>query len=458
VRGYRNSLPGLVAVILALLVVVIAVPLNVVSGYLPGAVTAHRLLWIGLAATGLLAIGGLTWLSRWLAGRVADVPVWQVPPVEGWVDREELPELVSALTAADSQLAALTIALVGAGGFGKTMLAAKACHIRAVRRSFRGGIIWVTLGRDLAESGLAIRISEVIASIGGEARPFTSAESAGQALATALASRGRTLVVVDDVWTADQLEPFRAAAQSGRLLVTTQRPSVLANAAACRIQVGAMTDEVARRLLRRDLPAMAAQREQELLELTSGFPLQLNLVNRRLADDLRRPGGAIDAAAAAAGRRLRLAGPSALDITDSGRRQTAVTATVDYSLDALKATDRDRFFELGAFAEDLAVPITVIGLLWQGSARLSMVATEALCERLDELSLVTLVWDGDVLALVLHDVIRDVALGRLDSARRTAAHAALICAARQLAEPAEVGVPATVGDQQEGKTAVWAAA
>ena len=88
-----------------------------------------------------------------------------------------------------------------------------------------------------------------------------------------------------------------------------------------------MPDAVARRLLTRGLPAMAAGLERDLLDLTGRWPLLLNLVNHRLAGDVDR-GAHIDVAAAAAAGRLREGGPAALDITDSGQRQTAVAATV----------------------------------------------------------------------------------------------------------------------------------
>ena len=88
-----------------------------------------------------------------------------------------------------------------------------------------------------------------------------------------------------------------------------------------------MPDPVARRLLTRGLPAMAAGLERDLLDLTGRWPLLLNLVNHRLAGDVDR-GACIDVAAAAAAGRLRERGPAALDITDSGQRQTAVAATV----------------------------------------------------------------------------------------------------------------------------------
>ena len=402
---------------------------------------------LGVAAVATAIVGTLPALYlAFLAVPAAHKPGLWLPPVPappGWVDRGELAEVVSALTAAGSGAVALTTGLVGAGGFGKTTLAAKACQDRKVRRLFRGGIVWITVGRDTDGPGLAARISEVIATADGGSGPaFTGPEQAGQALARALAGSGRTLLVVDDVWTAAQLQPFLAAGEPVRLLVTTRRPAVLADVADPRqIKVDAMPDAVARRLLRRGLPVMAAGPERDLLGLTGRWPLLLNLVNHRLAGDVDR-GAHIDVAAAAAAGRLRERGPAALDITDSGQRQTAVAATVGYSLDALDSDDeRDRFFELGIFAEDAEIPLSAVALLWQGTAGLSAAAAESLCERLDGLSLLTLAWAGEVRVMVLHDVIRDFALRRLGPAGQVGAHAALIGAARPVTGPGAASGP-----------------
>ena len=362
-----------------------------------------------------------------------------VPQVPGWVDRQELSEVVAALTGQRGGAVALTTGLVGAGGFGKTTLAAKACQSSEVRRWFRGGIVWVTVGRDISGPGLATLICEVIANAGGGGQPYSSPEQAGQALARQLASRDRdrTLLVVDDVWTAGQLEPFANAARTaGRLLITTRRPAVLAEAevGAHRISVDAMTDPVARQLLTRGLAAMDAPQETELLRLTGRWPLLLNLVNRRLANDCSR-GANISAAAAEASRRLRHGGPAALDVTDSGKRQTAVAATIGYSLETLEAVDQDRFLELGIFAEDAEIPIATVAVLWQGTCGMDQAAAESLCDRLDDLSLVTITWSGDLRVMVIHDVVRDFALTRLGADRRVATHAALIDAARSQVVP-----------------------
>ncbi|MGH3123454.1 MAG: NB-ARC domain-containing protein, partial [Streptosporangiaceae bacterium] len=144
--------------------------------------------------------------------------------------------MVSALTEAGGPVA-LTTGLVGAGGFGKTMLAERACQDRAVRRRFPGGVCWVTVGRELDGERLAQRISEAVWNLGGEGRTFASLEEAGRALTAALAARSWMLLVADDVWTSGQLAPFVTAGQAGRLLVTTRRPAVLAGTAARRVEV-----------------------------------------------------------------------------------------------------------------------------------------------------------------------------------------------------------------------------
>ena len=183
------------------------------AGFMGLALLLAFVFHLGVAAVATAIVGTLPALYlAWVVVPAAQKPgprLSLVPAVPGWVDRGELAEVVSALTAAGSGAVALTTGLVGAGGFGKTTLAAKACQDRKVRRLFRGGIVWITVGRDTDGPGLAARISEVIATADGDSgSAFTSPEQAGQALARALSGGGRTLLVVDDVWTAAQLQPF----------------------------------------------------------------------------------------------------------------------------------------------------------------------------------------------------------------------------------------------------------
>jgi NB-ARC domain len=391
-----------------------------VAGALDAARPGYQLLtsapMAGTYAAGVVGVACLLaavrdWRFPFAADRSDAAPaavVWGALPTAGWVDRAELAVVVSSLTDAGGDVVALTTGLVGAGGFGKTMLAGRACQDRAVRRRFPGGVCWVTVGRDLNGQGLAQRISEAVWNLRGEGRSFASVEEAGRALAAALAARERMLLVADDVWTSGQLAPFVTAGRAGRLLVTTRRPAVVAGAAARSIPVDAMPVSAARRILTRGLPEMSGGAEADLVGLAGGWPLLLSLINSRLTEDLGR-GADIDAAAGDAAQRLRRDGPAALDIADSGSRQQAVAATIGYSLDTLDADDRDRFCQLGIFAEDAEVPLPLVATLWQAGSAMTEASVLALCERLDGLSLVSLAWAGDSRVLIVHDVIRDFA-------------------------------------------------
>ncbi|HUZ54402.1 MAG TPA: NB-ARC domain-containing protein [Streptosporangiaceae bacterium] len=438
---------GLLAGLLALLAALIAIPLTVVSGYLPGSVTQHRLLWIVLLAVSALAIFALAWMSAWAGGRAPAAARWQVlPPPAGYVDRAELAQTVSALTASGGVPVALTTGLVGAGGFGKTTLAARACHDRAVRRRFRAGV-WVTVGRDLDEAGLAAKISGVVRGLGGEAAAFADVEQAGRALAGALRELpGPVLIVADDVWNQAQLAPFLAAGQAGRLLVTTRRPGALDGTGVRLVKVDQVSGAVAEALLTRGLPPLGGERIRELLGLAGGWPLLLGLINRRLREDVAR-GAAARVAAADVAARLRRDGPAAIDISDSGSRATAAAATIGYSLELAGEAGRDRFVELGIFAEDADVPVADAAMLWQATAGLGEAEAVELCERLDGLSLLSLAWDRQSRTITQHDVIRDFARARLGPERVAELNGVLVAAA---ASPLSAAGPLAAGAASPG--------
>jgi WD40 repeat protein len=428
----------LVAGVSTVLAIGIGIPANVVTSNLPSTLTDRRVLWVALLVGLTAAMVVVTLVSQ----KLDDDGTWptlagQVPAVAGWVERAERSEVVKALTASGRSVA-LTTGLAGAGGFGKTMLAAQACRHQEVVRSFKGRIVWITVGQGTGGADLAALISETIRNLGGDGTAFTGTEQAGQALAAALSARGgRFLLVIDDVWTASQLAPFRAVRQAARLLVTTRHPQVLdtIDPPPHRILVDEVDAEVARQILRRGLPPIARATEPELLDLAKGYPLLLSLINRRLADDLRSPGGSIGTAAAEAARRLREDGRHALDVTDDRARESAVAATIDYSLEVLAPGDQERFRELGVLSRAAEVPTRVVGLLWEGTAGLSQAETAGLCDRLDGLSLISLRQSRQV--LVMHDVIRDYAARGLGG-RGQAVHAALINAARSLIEPTSI--------------------
>src|SRR5690606_13297731 len=288
-----------------------------------------------------------------------------------------------------------------------------------------------TEGTDVLE--VADLIRSLCETLSDEHPQMTDVGQLAHHLAELMAERGRMLLVVDDVWSRTQLEPFLAVARRSRLLVTTRRPRLLQDGIV-KVQVDAMTPAAAARLLGRDLPPLEGGVRRRLREAAGGWSLLLTLVNTRLVDDVNQ-GAQVNAAAEHAVARLRQAGPAALDISDSGQRSTAVKATIDYSLEVLAAGMRERFLELGIFAEDVEVPVDVVALLWRGTAGLSPEQSHRLCEDLAGLSLVTLLWaEGDRRVVALHDVVRSYARSELneDPKRLAEANRLMIEEARRL--------------------------
>jgi hypothetical protein len=145
---------------------------------------------------------------------------------------------------------------------------------------------------------------------------------------------------------------------------------------------------------RRELTALAARLGE--------WPLLLKLVNRFLCDRVRlkRP---LPSAIAAVNKRLDEKGLVAFDARNETERTNAVALTIGVSLELLDNSGRDRFAELGVFAEDAHVPIGIVQHLWRD--HLDEIETENLLREFYGLSLL-LGLDFDHRTLQVHDTIR----------------------------------------------------
>jgi len=100
---------------------------------------------------------------------------------------------------------AITAALRGAGGYGKTTMARALCHDERIQQAFDDGILWVTLGEH--PGNLMGKVEDLIYMLNQERPGFTGIDAAAARLAELLADRD-ILLVVDDVWDAMHLKPF----------------------------------------------------------------------------------------------------------------------------------------------------------------------------------------------------------------------------------------------------------
>src|SRR6266568_3356436 len=141
---------------------------------------------------------------------------------------------------------AITAALQGAGGYGKTTIAKALCHNERVQEAFDDGILWVTLGEN--PGNLVGKIEDLIYMLSREQHNFTGLDAATARFAELLADRD-ILLVIDDVWNATDLKPFlQGGKKRCARLITTRNDTVLP-ADAQRIPVDAMQSDEAVQLL-----------------------------------------------------------------------------------------------------------------------------------------------------------------------------------------------------------------
>ncbi|HEY7224025.1 MAG TPA: NB-ARC domain-containing protein [Micromonosporaceae bacterium] len=318
---------------------------------------------------------------------------WSVPV--GMVARPAQTNAVAAALVAGTGPVVVTGAY-GGGGFGRTMVARMVVARGDVRAAFPGGVLWVDVGQHRRRGVLAATIDELCLRLGGGPSRVAGPEAAAQKLAVLLAARPATLVVVDDVWYADQLAPFLdVPAATARHLITTRVGSPLPRAATA-VAVDDLDEGEARRVLLDGVVGLPEDRAAGLLRQVGGWALALKSVN------------AI----------LRTAGAERLDLGRDGGRQETINAILRASLGLLDEPDRQRCLELGVLAADADIDVDLLSRLWGDAPRLA--------SALHELNLVE--FRPHARTLRVHDVVRSYLRDQLGTAEARAAHEALLAA------------------------------
>ncbi|WP_409497210.1 NB-ARC domain-containing protein [Amycolatopsis sp. cmx-11-12] len=151
----------------------------------------HPLWWMagGVLATTVAGVL-LWWVPRRYDRRLTELlPAAQRP--KSWVVNRpaEVHQVVSALL--PRATVGITTAVHGAGGFGKTTVATLVRANTRVLRQFRGGVYWVTLGRDArSREAIVEKVNDLLKQLAPE-RPvtFTDQLQASDHLAAVLVSR-----------------------------------------------------------------------------------------------------------------------------------------------------------------------------------------------------------------------------------------------------------------------------
>jgi WD40 repeat protein len=328
------------------------------------------------------------------------------PPVTGReVPRPELFEpLVHQLISESRSVGLVSARLEGAGGFGKTTLAALACADPRVRTRFPEGDFWVTLGEQVHGVKLLAKVNDLIVTVSGMRQSFADLEQASQYLGRLLGSV-RTLLVIDDVWDPSQLTPFLSGSCT-RLIISRVRNLLPPGTVA--INVDAMTEEQARNLLGNGLSGAAEVDWSGLLRHAGGWPILLELINRVVGHWVEHNKESLGSAIRRVEAELAARGPTALDPKKPKYRQQAVATTVQVSVHLLGEEHPQwpvRFAELAVFPKNTSIPLATLATYWRDN--MTGDEAEALCGKLFDLSLVRQFELTGTRSLRLHDVIHD---------------------------------------------------
>ncbi len=290
-----------------------------------------------------------------------------VPPLphENYVERPEaLATIRSAVLSHRGSRIALT-AFEGMGGIGKTELAKALCLDAQIRREFTGGILWLSIGKESIQSPQA-RLRAVANALGAPSGDYRN-----------VLRDKAVLLVLDDVWDADDLEPFRVLSAQSCLLFTTRDASIAASIGASQVSAELLTSDSAIKMFGRyakiggkRLPGVA----KDIVEECGRLPLVLAMVGALLR-------GKPESFWHTTLYRLRRGDFSSLGVSIPGYRHKNLFAVVQASVEDLEPPMRTRYGILAVLLEDMALPLPIQRALWSVDASEAIETAELLVEK-----------------------------------------------------------------------------
>ena len=318
-------------------------------------------------------------------------------------------------------ITATTTGVSGAAGAGKSTTAAVLARDPLVHAHFPDGVTWLKFGRERTGADVLRTLASIL-HLDPAALPH---EQLPTSIRAALAGQ-RRLLVLDDIWTKEQLQAFDSLAAEGGLLgrLVTTRNNELAGEHAQ--TVDALQKEEGLRVFAGYVGTAAEQLRSDddarrIVDMCSGNPAML----RSVAAFCKKKGAAYTRTYLEQCRqKMRHA-----KLPDAGEQYGTLFDALAGSLDHLEPELAGRCAMLATLPEDMDVPWSVMGQLW-GTDKLE---TEDALTELESWHLIDMDWDKRTLSLIdLHlDYLR--ARAKDDLARW---HAALLrgCGRRKLGE------------------------
>jgi len=329
-----------------------------------------------------------------------------------FVERPEQQEAVKNLLlsqAAERPGTLVVSAIYGLGGIGKSTLAAALAHNLEVQTYFPDGILWVTLGQnpDLLPllSGWIQRLEDY------NYKPVT-VNDASKHLQTLLYDK-KALLVVDDAWNPEHVEPFRVGGSNCRVLVTT-REAVIKGAT--RYDLDVLTPDESLELLQKycgSLKLDELQLAQNLADTVGCLPLALDLAASQIAEG-------VTWAELLKDLRAEIAYLEALNLQDFEKSSSeekgkhySLIASFNLSLRSLTPEMLQQFAWFGVLPEDVNITPAMAATLWDITPRQALTTLRTFKTKALLLPGITL--NEQQSTYRLHDLMHDMAVRCLTS-------------------------------------------
>jgi len=268
-------------------------------------------------------------------------------------DIKELKERLS-VTGRDTVSFQVLTAIKGWPGVGKTTIASALAYDLDIASQFPDGVLWTSLGQDpniisdMATWGRALGTEEILKA--------KSVEEAQSMLAGLLRNK-RMLLIIDDVWKAEEAIPFKVGGPGCATLITTRLDGVanaLAPAADNIYRLKVLKDEDALEFLKRLAPSVVERNPKECLVLVQdleGLPLALQVAGHMLNTEAIHGFGVTELIRDLREGAKLLAATAPADQADLVTETTPTIAALLYkSVDRLDDNTRNCYAYLGAFA------------------------------------------------------------------------------------------------------------
>ncbi len=282
---------------------------------------------------------------------VTSPPLGMMPPLPSLVIGREtaIQEIKRRIGINGSEMRPLTV-IQGWPGVGKSTTVAALAHDSEIAQRFPDGILWTSIGAN-ADINREIRIWADALKIADTGRVRNIEELSAQ-ITTALREK-QMLLIVDDIWTAEQAAAFRVGGHACAMIITTRFNDVagaIAPTAADIYRLPILVESAALELLNKLTPETVAEHPEDALILVQrleGLPLAIHVAGRLLQNEARLGWGVRDLITELhLGAALLMAQPPGDMIGDTS---PTVAALLKRSTDALDPEARTRFALLSLF-------------------------------------------------------------------------------------------------------------